>query len=156
MTLMSRKVDYALLILNYLDDKDQGAAAREIAEHFELSKGFVANILKELCGQSFVESHRGVNGGYVLTRDLEQVSLVELMDALDADVSLTECTKENEKDGCSVSSRCAMRGGIADLHQRIRSVLGAVTIAELFRSPTEGRTQYGLELGSTNRPFMAN
>ena len=45
MTLMTRKVDYALLILSYLDRKVEGGCAREIASRYGLSKGFVANIL---------------------------------------------------------------------------------------------------------------
>ena len=53
MTLMSRKVDYALLILSFLDQKAEGGCAREIADRYGLSKGFVANILSvaESCRQ---------------------------------------------------------------------------------------------------------
>jgi DNA-binding IscR family transcriptional regulator len=45
MTLLSRKADYALLILSYLHDKPVGGNARSIAEKFNLSRPFVANIL---------------------------------------------------------------------------------------------------------------
>src|SRR5207237_6833739 len=83
MTLMSRKVDYALLILSYLDQKREGGCAREIADRYELSKGFVANILKELCHNGFVASHRGVKGGYALRRPAAEVSLAELREALE-------------------------------------------------------------------------
>src|SRR2546425_4728230 len=93
MTLMSRKVDYALLILSYLDQKREGGCAREIADRYGLSKGFVANILKLLCHQGFVTSHRGVKGGYVMLRPAEQVSLAELMEALDEAFHLAECTR---------------------------------------------------------------
>ena len=58
-------------------------SAREIAARFELSRAFVANILKLLCGKGFVTSHRGVKGGYVLERPADEVTLAELMDALD-------------------------------------------------------------------------
>ena len=68
MTLLSRKADYALLILSYLHQHEPGATARAIAEQFGLSRPFVANILKELCHKGFVASHRGVKGGYALAR----------------------------------------------------------------------------------------
>lgn len=151
MTLMSRKVDYALLILNYLDQKDEGAAAREIADHFHLSKGFVANILKELCSKDFVASHRGVKGGYVLAKDLEETSLAELMEALDANVYLAECNKhpEDDVDVCSLTGSCPVKGPIVEVHRRIVDLLKTVTLADLFRSQkTEVGTQYGIELGS--------
>ena len=54
MTLLSRKADYALLILSYLSEKAVGGTARAIAEQFGLSRAFVANILKELCQKGFV------------------------------------------------------------------------------------------------------
>src|SRR5207249_7549133 len=66
MALLSRKVDYALLILSYLRHRPEGGCARAIADRFGLSRAFVANILKALCQQGFVVSHRGVKGGYVL------------------------------------------------------------------------------------------
>ena len=83
MTLLSRKVDYAILILAYPHPRAGGGSAREIADRFELSRSFVANILKLLCHKGFVASHRGVKGGYALQRPAEDVKLAELMDALD-------------------------------------------------------------------------
>src|SRR5437764_1048999 len=102
MSLMNRKVDFALLIFAYLDQRRAGGCAREIAEGFGLNRGFVANILKELCRKGYVASHRGVKGGYVLRRPLEEVSLAELMDALDEGFHLAECTQSPSTGQCSL------------------------------------------------------
>ncbi len=136
MTLMSRKVDYALLILAYLDRKTEGGCARAIADRYGLSKGFVANILKELCHKGFVASHRGVKGGYVLRRAAEDVNLAELMEALEESFHLAECNKGGI-DPCALASLCPVKGAIAEVHRRIRDVLRGVTLAELLR-PAEG------------------
>jgi Rrf2 family protein len=136
MNLLTRKVDYALLILSYLHQRPEGGSAREIAAGFGgLSRAFAANILKELCQKGFVASHRGVKGGYVLSRSAEEISLLELMESLDDVVHLTECSKTNVAaiDECSLLSVCPMRGSMRLVHQRIREVLGAVTLAELLR-----------------------
>lgn len=149
MTLMSRKVDYALLILSFLDQKREGGCAREIADRFGLSKGFVANILKLLCQEGFVTSHRGVKGGYVLLRPAEEVSLAELMEALDDGFHLTECTRATS-DPCTLSAVCPVKGGIAEVHQRIRDMLRGVTLAEIIRTRGDsGATVLGLELMGT-------
>src|SRR5262249_6942649 len=66
MPLLSRKVDYALLILAYLHREPGGGCARQISERFGLSRPFVANILKELCQKRFLTSHRGGRGGFGL------------------------------------------------------------------------------------------
>jgi Rrf2 family transcriptional regulator, cysteine metabolism repressor len=153
MSLMSRKVDYALLILAYLDQKREGGCAREIADRYGLSKGFVANILKLLCHAEFVTSHRGVKGGYVMSRPAEQVSLAELMEALDEGFHLAECTRSSAmSDTCTIAAVCPVNGAIADVHRRIRDLLRGVTLAEVIRprSPVNAAI-LGLNLVSADK-----
>jgi Rrf2 family protein len=153
MTMLSRKVDYAIVILSYLHHHVEGGSAREIAARFELSRGFVANILKILCHKGFVASHRGVKGGYVLCRGAEEVKLAELMDALDEGFHLAPCTKGGPAEICSLAHNCPVRSGIAGVHQRIRELLRSVKLSELFNSvaPDAG-TQFGLEVMPPRRP----
>ena len=133
MTLLNRKVDYALLILCYLHHRESGGSAREIAAHFGISRPFVANILKDLCHKGFVTSHRGVKGGYVLQRQPEAINLAELMDSLDESFRFAECNHLVPDDGCSLVNVCPVKGPIAEVHQRLRKVLQNFTLAELFR-----------------------
>src|SRR5437660_2144482 len=135
MTLLNRKVDYALLILCYVYHRAAGGSAREIAEHFGLSRAFVANILKDLCQQWFVTSERGVHGGYRLHPAAEQRSLAELIDALDSPVRLAECNEAPSNDCCSLAPTCPIRAPIAEVHNRIRAVLANVPLVEVFATP---------------------
>lgn len=152
MVLMSRKVDYALLILSYLYRKPAGGCAREIADCFELSRPFVANILKELCHQGFVTSQRGVKGGYFLQRTADEINLAELMEALDESFRLAECCQLVPNDGCDKVNICPIKQTITEVHQRIREVLRTITLAELFRSPSSADgLQLGLEALSAGR-----
>jgi Rrf2 family protein len=157
MSLMSRKVDYALLILSHLHQRPEGASAREIADRYELSRAFVANILKVLCQKGFVSSYRGVKGGYALQRPLEQVRLADLMDALDDTFQLAPCNRADPEHDCSLSAICPVRGGIAEVHQRIREVLRMVTLAELFRPAARapGMTALGLAVGTPEAQLAA-
>lgn len=134
MTLLSRKADYALLILSYLHQHPTGGTARAIAEQFDLSKPFVANILKELCQKEFVTSHRGVKGGYSLARDAGTISLAELLEAIEEGFQLTVCShgEESHTDACSHAGSCTVKGPMAEVHQRLMGVLRGVTLAELF------------------------
>src|SRR5262250_553152 len=124
MPLLSRKVDYALLILSHLEGHPSGASAREIADRFHLSRAFVANILKELCQKGFVASHRGVKGGYAIVRPAHETSLADLLDALEEQpLSLAACNEPPAGDGCSLYADCPVKGPIAEVHQRLRDVL---------------------------------
>jgi Rrf2 family protein len=135
MTLLSRKVDYALLILAYLHQRPEGGCARVIADRFGVSRPFVANILKQLCGQGYVRSRRGVKGGYVLRRPAEEIHLDELMQALGETFRLAECTKGDQEEDCVVLSSCPVRDALARVHQRLCNVLHDITLTDLFGPP---------------------
>src|SRR5262245_62799874 len=131
---MSRKADYAILILAHLH-REGAACAREVAEHYGLSRPFVANILKELCHHGFVVSQRGIKGGYSLQRPADEICLCDLLEALDGPFHLSECTREGPAESCCFSSVCPVREPIAELHGRIRGLLRGVSLAELVRRP---------------------
>jgi Rrf2 family cysteine metabolism transcriptional repressor len=142
MALLTRKVDYAILVLNYLHRHAEGGCAREIADRFRLSRAFVANILKELCQKGFVASHRGVKGGYALLRPAGEVSLADLLDALDDQpISLAACNESPAGDGCSLYADCPVKGPIAEVHQRLRDVLRGVTLGDLFHTRQPAGTE---------------
>ena len=134
MTLLSRKADYALLILSLLYQRSEGATARAIADKFELSRAFVANILKELCQKGFVVSHRGVKGGYALARDAASISLADLLESIEEGFHLAMCnsTSGGDEESCSHATLCTVKGPMAAVHGRLMDVLRGVQLAELF------------------------
>lgn len=153
MTLFNRKVDYALLILSHLYQNTPRGCAREIAGRFGLSRAFVANILKDLCHKGFVASHRGVKGGYVVARPAVEVTVADLIEAMDDTFRVTECTDPNPaQENCSLVHVCPIKGPIAELHHRLRQVLETITLAELLRSTPAAMGPAGL-LGL---PMLAN
>jgi Rrf2 family transcriptional regulator, cysteine metabolism repressor len=136
MTLLSRKADYALLILSYLNQHKTGGTARAVADQFGLSRPFVANILKQLCQKKLVVSHRGVKGGYALARDASGVSLADLLEAVEEDFRLTVCNNTEHAHAhdatCEHSGTCTVKGPLAEVHARLVGVLRGVSLAELF------------------------
>lgn len=150
MTLLSRKADYALLILSYLYQNKTGGTARAIAEQFDLSRPFVANILKELCNKDFLTSHRGVKGGYALARDAGTISLAELLEAVEEGFRLTVCNHtsaaHSTEDACSHASTCTVKGPMGEVHARLIGVLRGVTLAELFDPKAKPSALHALPL----------
>jgi len=147
-TLLSRKADYALLILSYLHD--QPGTARAVAEKFGLSRPFVANILKELCQHGFVASHRGVKGGYDLARPANTITLAELMETLEDGVRLAVCNPgTHDHDDCAIAGTCTLKRPITQVHNKLVEVLRGITLAELFEArvePTRPAALMGLTL----------
>jgi Rrf2 family protein len=132
MVLLNRKMDYALLILCYLYHKKAGSCAREIADHYRISRPFVANILKELCQHGFVTSQRGVKGGYLAVPAMGGMPLAKLLDELEKPVRLAECNTKEPAECCDLVDSCPIRGPILEVNRRIREVLEGVTLAEIF------------------------
>lgn len=143
MTLLSRKADYALLILSHLYQNRVGGNAREIAERFGLSRPFAANILKELCQRGYVASHRGVKGGYALLPAATTATLAELLAAIDEEFRLTQCSTPTPHEHCSLEAGCPVRHPLTEIHRRIVGVLRGVTLVELFDPPGALRTPSG-------------
>lgn len=131
MTLLSRKADYALIILQYLHAHTNGNA-RTIAEKFGLSRSFVANILKELGTKGFVSSTRGVKGGYGLARSSATITLAELLEAVEEGFKLTVCNDHTPAGACEVEHVCPVKAPMTEIHRRIMDVLRAVTLADVF------------------------
>ena len=155
MPLMSRKADYALLILWYLNQQQSGGCARAIAGEFRLSRPFVANILKELCQKGFVASHRGVKGGYQLQRPVAEISLAELIETLDVSFRLCECNQAAPGEGCALLPICPIQSAIEGVHRRVYEVLRGVTLAELFHTGGRGRGPGDLQMLSLRQPAGA-
>ena len=134
MVLISRKVDYAILALVHLMRTTGGSSAREVAQSYGLSRPFVANILKELCHHGFIESHRGINGGYRLVKDPAVVTVDQIVTALDGPFQLMSCAGSDESEGCGVSEICPVKSSLRLVHDRIAAVLATTTLEDLGRS----------------------
>ena len=63
---LSKKTDYAIILLCHLGDVDAPVSAQEIAGNYQLPQPMVANILKQLGAAGLIQSVRGQHGGYVL------------------------------------------------------------------------------------------
>ena len=151
--LLNRKIDNALLILCYLHHKQGEGSAREIAAHFDLSRPFVANILKDLCHQGFVASIRGVHGGYRLTDSTPDATLADLMDTLDEPFRLAACNQDQPETCCSMAATCPIKDPIREVHNRLRAVLENITLGELFGRSPSGVVQ--LEFSRIESPVFA-
>jgi Rrf2 family protein len=87
---LSKKVDYALLSLAYLvEHKGRISSARAIAQTHSLPLALLMNILKSMHQHGILCSERGVKGGYQICKSLDETSLYELIEAVEAEDKLS-------------------------------------------------------------------
>jgi Rrf2 family transcriptional regulator, cysteine metabolism repressor len=138
MALLSKKTDYALLILTYLNNNQgAGASSREIADQYHLSRPFVANILKELCQRGYVASQRGVKGGYSLAVSAGSITIKDLLQTLEESFQFASCGGHDDvvsHEDCDMMSTCPIKVPVQELHKRLLEVLERVTLADLLQN----------------------
>jgi FeS assembly SUF system regulator len=133
---LSKLTDYGTVVMTYLArSADRLHAASEIAADIHVAAPTVSKILKRLARQGLVISHRGVKGGYSLARPAREISVVEIIDALEGPVGLTECGTSAGL--CSQESSCSIRANWQHINGAVRQALAGVTLDEMAAPPLQ-------------------
>ena len=136
MLAMSRKSDYALVALAELAARDgEKCSAAGIAQATDAPESLIRNVLKNLTRAGLLLSERGPFGGYMLAREPDRISVLEVLEAVDGPISLARCCKENESPqthGCIHSPRCRIQRGMRLMHEGVLDVLRAVSVSDLI------------------------
>ena len=120
-------------------------SAREIADLFGVPASLLMNVLKELSAAGYVDSVRGVHGGYRLARRPEEITLADLVTALEGPIRLAAClTAATDEDKvCSIAemASCPIADPVHRVQRRLNDFLKKVTLAELAEPavPAAGR-----------------
>jgi len=128
---LSKKTDYALIALKDLasSDREMSCSAREIASRYDIPVELMAKVLQQLVRRGLLESHQGTRGGYQLSCPASQISVVDVIQAIDGPVLVTACSDEDET--CDQYSKCNVRDPLWRLKDRIVQSLASFTLQEL-------------------------
>jgi FeS assembly SUF system regulator len=127
---LSKLTDYGTVVMTYLArETERLHTAGEIAGQIHVATPTVAKLLKKLAREGLVASHRGVKGGYSLARPPSAISVVEILDALEGRVGLTECG--TSVGTCAQESSCSVRTNWQRINEAVRQALAGVTLAEM-------------------------
>lgn len=138
---LSRMIDYGVVILSQMTNQRDGlTTAPELAEATGLPAPMVSKVLKSLARSDLVTSHRGVRGGYTLSRGPQDISVAAIVEALEGPVALTACVEASDSH-CRVESLCPIRGGWEKVNDAIRDALEAVSLSDLIHSGFENMTE---------------
>ena len=128
---LSKKTDYAIILLTHLGEEEVTVSAQEVATHYKLPYPMVANILKQLVSSGLIESTRGKHGGYVLARPADEINLAEIIMVTDSPFNLVECV--HDEDNCKVHQYCPTRRPLLALHKKIQQFVEETTLAAIIR-----------------------
>lgn len=142
---LSRITDYGIVLLVQLARSAEGEAhnARHLAAAAELPVPVVSKVLKTLAREGLLASQRGAKGGYALARDAADITVPDMVTALEGPISLTECA--THPGACSQEPRCGVREPWQRINAVVQRALSQITLADLAGPEVPGSI---LHLGS--------
>lgn len=104
---------------------------RDIAERTSLPQPYLEQILLALKGAGIVRSKRGVGGGYLLARSPEEISLAEIVSAVDGPIVLGDFGEPHEDGACDHEGQCVLLAVWANVGEHMRRMLEAMSLADI-------------------------
>jgi Rrf2 family protein len=132
---LSKKSEYALMAARYMAINNHGTAvtAKEIADQHKISFDLVAKVLQNLTKNEITTSFQGIKGGYTLKKNPLEISLIELIKAVEPDYQITNCLKtDTNKNECPHSDCCKIKDPLAEVQKKIDKVFYETKLANII------------------------
>ena|SRR5258705_321802 len=133
---LTRLTDYGIMLLTIIARERNGAtrSARELAARSRLPQPTVSKLLKALAHGGLLETRRGVRGGFSLAKPAEQVTVADIIAALEGPIGITECTAHPGQ--CGVEPMCPVRTNWRKINRAVLEALRGISLAEMARPIT--------------------
>lgn len=128
---VTKLTDYATVVLAALAiAPNRVHSAAELAERSHLELPTVSKLLKPLAHAGLVTGFRGASGGYRLARAPAQISLIEIVEAIEGPLGVTECSGEHSN--CAHEPHCGVQGQWRQINDVIADTLRGMTLAQML------------------------
>ncbi|MDA8267181.1 MAG: Rrf2 family transcriptional regulator [Actinomycetota bacterium] len=130
---VSTRGDYAsrALLSLALHPEEQPTSVRDVAERTGLPQPYLEQILLALKGAGLVRSKRGVGGGYVLARPPAEITLGQIVSAVDGPIAAGDFGRPHENGACEHEGQCVLLAVWADVGEHMREHLDSFTLADM-------------------------
>jgi len=127
---ISKMTDYAIMVMVELHASNgEVLSAHALAGRSHLELPTVSKVLKLLVKMGLVDSYRGAAGGYSLERDAQDISVAEIIAAIEGPIAMTECSIEEGL--CAQEDICGLRGNWQRISVAIAQAMQEVSLAEM-------------------------
>lgn len=128
---ITRAGEYGVLGLLALSRRPVGEVAMidVVAAEEEVPVSFLGKIFQSLARAGIVKSARGSGGGFALARDPSEITILQVIEAIEGPIALQRCLDEDA--GCENITGCALCGLLTEAQDRVKEVFQATTLREL-------------------------
>lgn len=112
--------------------KDKQISLKSIAERLCMSENYLEQLMALLKKNDLVTSVRGAQGGYFLAKDPNEITIGEILRALEGSLAPTDCTCEDNTYHCSLNGKCVTRSVWEKIRDSINKVVDNITLKQLM------------------------
>jgi len=134
---MGKLTDYGIVLMSYLASKTyQKHSAHTLSEAVQMPLPTVRKVLKALSQGGLLTSERGAQGGYNLSRNPKQISVAEIITAIEGPIALTECVSSESH--CDQESHCDVQTNWTRINNAVSHALDEVKLSDMLVPQTSG------------------
>ena len=135
---ITRAGEYGVLGLLALARRAQGSVVMidEVSREESIPKSFLAKIFQNLARGGIIHSVRGTGGGYALARIPEEISVLQVIEAIEGPIALQRCLEE--KPDCHHLPSCALCGLFTEAQENLKQTFARTSLADLMKRQTPG------------------
>jgi FeS assembly SUF system regulator len=125
---ITKIADYGFILLTHMAKQGEGQLfnAKDLSASIDIPLPTVSKVLKILTQGGILESHQGSKGGYTLIRPASQITAVEILEAVEGPVAITDCSSD---EGCD--RNCHVSNSWQQVNGTIISALNRLTLADM-------------------------
>ena len=129
---ISRLADYGVVVMRYLAFvPDRSVASAEVGACTWISLPTVRKVMKQLSSAGLIVSEQGATGGYRLARKAGEITVANMIAAIDGETALTDCSISSEL--CDKHACCDVRLPWQRINKMVTSVLEGVSLEEMMQ-----------------------
>ena len=130
--LLTKKSEYALLSLISIAKSDTPKNVDVLSRELNIPKSFLAKIMQNLAKNDIVLSHRGVNGGFVLKKPYDEITILEITTVAEEKIpSVFECSPSINSCPSDLANACSLWPVLNNLQNRINIFLEELTLKDI-------------------------
>jgi Rrf2 family protein len=129
---LTLETDYAIRIVAVLAKNQKRMFASEIAEQTSVTLRFALKILRKLVGEGIVQSFKGKQGGYILAKEPADITLLQVVEAIEGTVFINRCLRDYESCNRGKAPLCVFHHIFEQATNHLRQELDAVNFENIF------------------------
>jgi FeS assembly SUF system regulator len=126
---ISKLADYACILMHYLSRHQEGLSAGEIALSTHIHLPTVRKLLKALTKAGLLNASRGVQGGYQLAKPLNELNLLQIVEAIDGPIAMMDCAHPDKH--CEMSRHCPNQSNWLSINRVVKDALAHMPLRNI-------------------------